>query len=73
MTLQQKIQQTELIADAIQRHDKNYTLDVKNDNTWINTDTINLELPTPQRCGTSIQQRSYATDKAKEILEGLER
>ena len=69
MTLQQKIHHTELIADAIQRHDKNYTLDVKNDATWIDTDSINLELPTPQRCGTSIQQRSYATDKAKEILD----
>ena len=73
MTLQQKIHHANLIADAIQRHDKNYTLDVKNDNTWINTDTINLELPTPQRCGTMTQQRTYAMGKAMDIVEGLER
>ena len=73
MTLQQKIHHTKLIADAIQRPDKNYTLDVKNDNTWINTDAINLELPTQQRCGTMIQQRTYAMGKAMDIVEGLER
>ena len=61
MTLQQKIHHTELIADAIQRGATTYTYD-----------NASLSLPTPQRCGTSIQQRSYATDKAKEILEGLE-
>ena len=64
MTLQQKIQQTELIADAIQRGDEYY-----NGCCFIRPQ---ISLPTPQRCGTSIQQRSYATDKAKEILEGLE-
>jgi len=64
MTLQQKIHHTELIADAIQREDKTYQV----------TPVHLIEnLPSPQRCGTSIQQRSYATDKAKEILEGLER
>ena len=71
MTLQQKIHHTELIADAIQRHDKNYTLDVKNDATWIDTDTINLELPTPQLCGTITQQHSYARDKAEQFLNTL--
>jgi hypothetical protein len=68
MTLQQKIQQTELIADAIQQGKTTYTYGERMGFTcW------NVPLPSPQRCGTSIQQRSYATDKAKEILEGLER
>jgi len=71
MTLEETNHHTKLIADAIQRHDKYYTLDVKNDNTWINTDAISLELPTPQTCGTMTQQRSYATSKAQEILNYL--
>ena len=65
MTLQQKIQQTEVIADAIQRHEKTYRFD---DGKGL---PCNILLPTPQVCGTSTQQRSYATDKAKEILAGL--
>jgi hypothetical protein len=56
------------IANAILRGDRNYTLDVKNDATWIDTDTINLELPTPQLCGTITQQHSYARDKAEQFL-----
>ena len=71
MTLQQKIQQTELIADAIQRRDKYY--DIVDTPITTFSRVRHISLPTPQRCGTSIQQRSYATDKAKEILEGLER
>lgn len=70
MTLQQKIQQTELIADAIQRRDKYY--DIVDTPITTFSRVRHISLPTPQRCGTSIQQRSYATDKAKEILEGLE-
>ena len=62
MTLQQKIQQTELIADAIQRGATTYTYD-----------EASLSLPTPQRCGTMTQQRTYAMGKAMDIIEGLER
>ncbi len=65
MTLQHKIQQTEVIADAIQRHEKIYRFD---DREGL---PCNILLPTPQVCGTSTQQRSYARDKAKEILAGL--
>ena len=62
MTLQHKIQQTEVIADAIQRHEKIYRF---NDGESYPTHIL---LPTPQVCGTLTQQRSYATDRAKEIL-----
>ena len=65
MTLQQKIHHTEMIADAIQRHEKIYRFD---DGEGL---PCNILLPTPQVCGTSTQQRSYARDKAKEILAGL--
>ena len=70
MTLQDKIEQTNAIADAIQRNERNYTLDVKSDDTW-NTDTINIELPTPQRTGTMVQRQSYAMGKAMELLNYL--
>jgi len=65
MTLQHKTQQTEVIADAIQRHEKIYRFD---DGESL---PCNILLPTPQVCGTLTQQRSYARDKAKEILAGL--
>jgi len=65
MTLQHKTQQTEVIADAIQRHEKIYRFD---DGEGL---PCNILLPTPQVCGTLTQQRSYARDKAKEILAGL--
>ena len=65
MTLQHKIQQTEVIADAIQRHEKIYRFD---DGEGL---PCNILLPTPQVCGTLTQQRSYAVDRAKEILAGL--
>ncbi len=60
MTLQQKIHHSNQIADAIQRGATTYTYD-----------NASLSLPTPQTCGTSIQQRSYAISKAMDILEGL--
>jgi len=68
MTLQQKIQHTELIADAIQGYlhsGQTYRLD---DGGSYPTHIL---LPKPQVCGTLRQQRSYAVDKAKEILAGL--
>ena len=65
MTLQQKIHHTNQIADAIQGHVTTYRLD---DGESYPTHIL---LPTPQVCGTLTQQRSYATDRAKEILAGL--
>ena len=62
MTLQQKIYHSNLIADAIQRGATTYTYD-----------EASLSLPTPQRCGTMTQQRTYAMGKAMDIVEGLER
>lgn len=70
MTLQQKIHHSNLIADAIQRHEDEYFVSLKEGNGLINYD---IALPTPQKCGTSIQQRSYAMSKAMDIIEGLER
>jgi len=62
MTLQQKIHHQQQIANAIQKGDKTYQL----------TPTNLLEsLPTPQVCGTMTQQRTYAMDKAMEILTRL--
>ena len=62
MTTQQKLHHQRQIANAIQRGDKTYQL----------TPTNLLEsLPTPQVCGTMTQQRTYAMDKASEILRGL--
>jgi len=62
MTLQQKLYHQRQIANAIQRGDKTYQL----------TSTNLLEnLPTPQVCGTMTQQRTYAMDKAMEILTRL--
>jgi len=61
MTLQQEIYHTKQIASAIQRREKYYT---------IKTDKFKyMKLPTPQVCGTMTQQRSYAVDKAQQIIE----
>ena len=63
MTLQDKIHHTEKIADAIQREDKTYQV----------TPVHLIEnLPTPQKCGTMTQQRTYAMDKAMEILNAMD-
>jgi len=70
MTLQDTLHHTEQIANAIQRRDKHYTLEVSEAEGWL-VDEIHIELPTPQRAGTMTQQRSYAVDKAQELLEAL--
>ena len=49
------------MANAIQRQDEFYRLDTKPYPTHI-------MLPTPQTCGTMTQQRTYAIDKAQQIL-----
>ena len=62
MNTQEKLHHQKQMADAIQRGDKTYQL----------TPTNLLEsLPTPQVCGTMTQQRTYAMDKAFEILIGM--
>ena len=65
MTLQQKIHHTKLIADAIQQREKYYF--------GLAGRFDYVKLPTPQRCGTMTQQRTYAMGKAMDIVEGLER
>mgnify|MGYP003629351826 CR=1 FL=1 len=63
MTLQDKIYHTEQMANAIQRREDFYTLE---------TDKVrHIELPTPQTAGTMVQQRSYATSKAMDIIQNL--
>jgi hypothetical protein len=62
MTLQEKLHHQRQIANAIQRGDKTYQI----------TSTNLLEnLPTPQTCGTMTQQRTYAMDKAMQIVESI--
>ena len=62
MTLQEKLHHQKQMANAIQRQDEFYTLDVDDR-------TKHIELPTPQTCGTMTQQRTYAMDKAISLIE----
>lgn len=62
MHLYDKINHANAMANAIQRQEEFYTLQV--DGT-----TKHIMLPSPQRCGTSVQQRTYAMGKAMDILE----
>jgi hypothetical protein len=62
MTLQEKLYHQRQLANAIQRGDKTYQI----------TPVCLLEnLPTPQVCGTITQQRTYAMDKAMQIVESI--
>lgn len=63
MTLDDKIFHTEKIADAIQREDKFYII----------SRGSMIKLPTPQVAGTMTQQRTYAMDKAMDIIEQINR
>jgi hypothetical protein len=60
MTLQDKIYHTNEIANAIQRREEYFTI--------VGKEVRHFELPTPQTAGTMIQQRTYAMDKAMDIL-----
>ena len=60
MTLQEKLHHQRQIANAIQRHEEFYKIK-----------STSILLPTPQVCGTMTQQRTYAMDKAFEILIGM--
>jgi len=77
MTLQDKIHHTEQIANAIQRREEYYTLEIfMGDNHPLGyspetSELRHIELPTPQVAGTMMQQRSYATSKAMDILNQL--
>ena len=71
MTLQDKIHHTEKIADAIQRRDKYY--DIVDTPITTFSRVRHISLPTPQKCGTMTQQRTYATGKAMEIIEQIVR
>ena len=64
MTTQEKLHHQKQIANAIQKHEEFYRLDTKPYPTHI-------LLPAPQVCGTMTQQRTYAMDKAFEILIGM--
>ncbi len=60
MTLQEKLHHQKQMANAIQRQDEFYTIE-----------QTHIMLPTPQTSGTMTQQRTYAMDKAMEILTGI--
>jgi hypothetical protein len=63
MNLEFKIHHTEKIADAIQRKEQTYRLKGVNDSYKY------LKLPNPQVVGTMVQRRTYAMDKAMELIE----
>jgi len=72
MTLQDKIYHTEQMANAIQRREKFYIM--PSESEAIDFEFKNrIELPTPQVAGTMTQQRSYAMDKAMDIIERIAR
>ena len=64
MTLEETNNHTSEMANAIQRHQEFYTLKVGDK-------AYSIMLPTPQVAGTMTQQRTYAMDKAQEILNHL--
>ena len=66
MTLQEKNDNVELIANAIQRGEESIVFNASGTQHHVN-------LPTPQRAGTMTQQRCYAVDKARELVEECKR
>ncbi len=52
---------TKEMANAIQRAQEFYTMTIEGK-------SYSIMLPTPQTCGTMTQQRTYAIDKAQQIL-----
>lgn len=69
MTLQEEIYHTKQIASAIQRRERYYTIKTDKFKYRDYYTTNIMKLPTPQVCGTMTQQRSYAVDKAQQIIE----
>tara|TARA_R110000764_G_scaffold69413_4_gene143664 strand:+ start:1578 stop:1817 length:240 start_codon:yes stop_codon:yes gene_type:complete len=77
MTLQDKIEHTTAIADAIQRREDYYTLEILMGESHPlgyspqTSELRQIELPAPQIAGTMVQRRSYAMGKAMDILNTL--
>ena len=68
MTLQEKIYHTNAMADAIMRGEKGYSIEgLESDKTF----STFVYLPSPQRTGTGMQQRTYAMTKAMDIVSGI--
>jgi len=63
MNLQDKIHHANEMANAIQRREAFYTLETGQ--------TMHILLPNPQTAGTMVQQRSYAMDKAMNLIETI--
>ena len=68
MTLQEKIYHTNAMADAIMRGEDSYRIDRLDDDGSF---TTFVNLPSPQRAGTGIQQRTYAMTKAMDIVSDI--
>jgi hypothetical protein len=73
MTLQEKLHHQKQMANAIQRQDEFYTIErthiTLEGDEFCTTEQKHIMLPTPQTCGTMTQQRTYAMDKAMDIIE----
>jgi len=65
MNLSERNTHVKEMANAIQRREDYYTM--KSDK-GTHREVRHIDLPTPQTCGTMTQQRTYAMDKAQEIL-----
>lgn len=69
MTLQEENDHVELIANAIQRGEDFIVFNASGTQPCEPQDLLQVNLPTPQRAGTMTQQRCYAVDKARELVE----
>ena len=63
MNLQDKIHHTNEMANAIQKGEAFYTMET--------SQIMHILLPNPQVAGTMVQQRSYAMDKAMNLIETI--
>ena len=63
MNLQDKIHHTNEMADAIQKGEAFYTMET--------SQIMHILLPNPQVAGTMVQRRSYAMDKAMNLIESI--
>ena len=63
MNLQDKIHHTNEMADAIQKGEAFYTMKT--------SQIMHILLPNPQVAGTMVQRRSYAMDKAMNLIETI--
>ena len=63
MNLQDKIHHTNEMANAIQKGEAFYTMET--------SQIMHILLPNPQVAGTMVQRRSYAMDKAMNLIETI--